>query len=162
MTEWDYEEIRQLLARHSQALDFGDVEGFVGCYTSEGTLTTDSPEEGLRGSHSGAEELRAYAHIYLEHAGGHLRQSVVNTLIGGDESSARALSYVIVSRDFGRPILAGETTHSTLVTTGLVSDDLVKVDGRWLFARREFSQDGRPEVMGRVGRPVVLGAKPLG
>jgi hypothetical protein len=154
MNEDDFEEIRQLLARCSQSLDFGDADGFAACFTADGVLESTAPEEGLGGSHRGREELRTFVRTAQTYAAGHVRHSAVNSLIEGDGTSARASSYAIVTRDYGRPILEGETTFTALATTGLFFDELVKSDDRWLFSRRRFVLDGLPEVLERVGKPI--------
>ena len=160
MTDSDYEAIRQLFARYSQTLDFGDVEGFAACFAADGSLYTSSPEEGLAGVHQGHDELRKFAAASLEYSAGRVRQSAVNPLIEGDGTSARASSYGIVTRDYGPPLVPGHVTYSVLVTTGMFFDELAKQDGRWLFARREFRHDGLPEVLERVGQPTAIGPAP--
>jgi ketosteroid isomerase-like protein len=160
LTETDYTEIRQLFARYSQTLDFGDAEGFLACFAADGVLDTSAPEDGLGGVHRGHDELRAYCAVAMEYSAGRVRQSAVNSLIDGDGASARATSYVIVTRDYGPPLVPGHVTYSVLVTTGMYFDELIKADGRWVFSRREFRHDGLPDVLERVGESVVVGPAP--
>lgn len=159
LTEADYEDIRQLFARYSQTLDFGDAEGFAACFAADGVLDTSAPEEGMSGVHRGRDELRKYADVALEYSAGRVRQSAVNSLIEGEGASARASSYAIVTRDYGPPLVPGHVTYSVLATTGMFFDDLVKADGSWVFARREFRHDGLPDVLERVGQAVVVGPR---
>ena len=158
LSDHDFEEIRQLFARYSQTLDLGDVEGFASCFAEDGSLDSGSPEDDLTGVHRGREELRRYVSVATEYSAGRVRRSALNLLIDGDGSVARSISYAIVTHayddaanDYGQP---SEVTHSVLATTGMFFDELVKVDGRWLFLRRVFRQDGLPEVLERLGRPV--------
>jgi SnoaL-like domain len=160
MTDLDYEAIRQLFARYSQTLDFGDADGFAACFAENGTLDTSSPEEGLGGTHEGQDGLRKFAAAATEYDAGRVRHSAVNALIDGDGASARASSYAIVTRDYGPPIAPGDLTHSELLTTGMFFDELVKIDGRWLFARRTFRHDGLPEVLDRFGKPGTVSPNP--
>jgi ketosteroid isomerase-like protein len=155
MTDTDYTEIRELLARSSQTFDLGDVEGFVACFAKDGALRSSSTAEELVGMHEGRAELRKFATAAMVYSAGHARHSAVNTLIDGDGTGARATSYVIVSRDYGPPSAPGQLTYSELVTTGMCFDQLVKIDGRWVFARREFRHDGLPDVLERVGNARV-------
>jgi ketosteroid isomerase-like protein len=157
LTDLDYEAIRELLALYTQTLDFADTDGFVGCFAPDGTLDTSYPEPGLSGAHRGHDELREFVSAANEHNAGRVRHAAVCPLIEGDGSSARASSYAVVTRDFGPPIAPGDLTHSELVTTGMFFDELIKLDGRWVFARREFRHDGLPEVLERVGKPVTVG-----
>jgi SnoaL-like domain len=160
MTDLDYEAIRQLFARYSQTLDFGDLDGFVACFAENGSLDTSSPEDGLAGTHEGHDELRKFAVAATGYNAGRVRQSAVNALIDGDGASARASSYAIVTRDYGPPIAPGDLTHSALVTTGMFFDELVKIEGRWLFAERRFRHDGLPDVLERFGKPEAVGPIP--
>jgi len=164
MTDADHEEVRQLFARYSQTLDFGDAEGFVACFVEDGVLDTSAPEEGLSGVHRGREALRRFAVASTEYSAGRVRQSSLNVLVEGDGQTARATSYVIVTRaypDATKPHLKpSPVTRSELTTTGMCFDELVKVQGRWLLSRRQFRHDGLPEVLERVERPITAGALP--
>lgn len=161
LTEADTEAIRQLFARYSQTLDFGDVEGFAGCFAEDGVLDTSSPEEGLTGIHRGHEELCRFAAEAVEYSAGRVRQSALNILIDGDGEVARASSYAVVTRahpdatnPHGKP---SQVTHSVLATTGMYFDRLAKIDGRWLFALRQFRHDGLPDVLDRLDAPITIG-----
>ena len=164
LTDADYEGIRQLFARYSQTLDFGDARGFAACFAEGGSLDTSSPEEGLSGEHRGHEELRAFATSALEYSAGYVRHVALNTLIEGDGTSARATSFAIVTRAYADAPSAwsGHDTHtySTLDTTGMFFDELVKVEEGWLFSRREFRHDGLPDVLERARQPITIGPKP--
>lgn len=161
MTDEDYEDVRQLFARYSQTLDFGDAEGFASCFVEDGVLDTSAPEEGLTGVHRGREALQRFATASTEYTGGRVRQSGLNVLVEGDGVTARATSYVIVTRaypDATKPHLKpSPVTRSELTTTGMYFDELAKVDGRWLFSRRQFRHDGLPEVLERIEKPITAG-----
>ena len=163
LTVDDLEGIRQVIARCSQTLDLGDAEGFAACFAEDGILDTSAPEDGLTGIHQGHEELRRFAAATKEYTGGCVRQSAVNIAIEGDEATARATSYAIVTRAYadlsnprGRPSDT-KGTRAELETTGMYFDEFVKLDGRWLFSRRQFRHDGLPDVLARVLRPFVAG-----
>jgi ketosteroid isomerase-like protein len=157
MTEDDFEEIRQLLARCSQSLDFGDADGFAACFTADGVLESTAPEEGLGGSHRGREELRTFVRTAQTYAAGHVRHSAVNSLIEGDGTSARASSYAIVTRDYGPSAVPVHVTYfSVLATTGMFFDEFVRSHDQWLFSRRRFVHDALPDVLERVGKPATI------
>lgn len=163
MTETDYDDIRQLVARYGEALDFGDADGFAACFTEDGVLDTSAPEDGLSGSHRGRVALRQYARTNLEYTAGLVRQSAFNLLIEGDGNTARASSFAFLTRAYHDETRANygkgdsQVTRSTLDTTGMYYDRLVKVGGRWLFALRQFRHDGLPDVLDRVLQPTVIG-----
>ena len=166
MTVDDIEGIRQVIARFSQTLDFGDAEGFAACFVENGILDTTAPEDGLTGIHQGREELRRFATVATEYTAGCVRQSAVNTMIEGDGATARATSYAVITRAYadlsnprGRP---SETkgTRAEMETTGMYFDEFVKVDGQWLFSRRQFRHDGLPAVLERTLTPITVGPRP--
>ena len=164
MTDRDHEEVRQLFARYSQTLDFGDAEGFASCFTADGVLDTSAQEERLTGVHRGHRELRRFVAASTEYTAGRVRQSAHNVLVEGDGTTARATSYVIVTRAYeeatsghGKP---SQVTQSDWETTGMYFDELVKVDGRWLLSRRQFRHDGLPDVLERAYAPITIGPAP--
>ena len=165
MTEADYSEIRQLVAKYSETLDFGDIDGFVSCFAEDGVVDTSSPEAGLSGVHKGHAALRKFASATLEYTGGLVRQTAFNVLIDGDGQSARASSFAFLTRayhdqtraNYGRGV--SQVTRSALDTTGMYYDELVKVNRRWLFSRRQFRHDGLPDVIERVMMPTTIGPR---
>ena len=161
LADEDLEEIHQLLARYSQTLDFGDADGFASCFVEDGVLDTSAPEEGLAGAHRGRAELRRFATASTKYTGGRVRQSALNVLVEGDGATARGTSYVIVTRAYeeatsahGKP---SQVTQSDWETTGMYFDEFVKLDGRWLFLRRQFRHDGLPDVLQRANAAVTIG-----
>jgi hypothetical protein len=154
----DYEAIRQLLARYNQTLDFGDHAGFAACFTPDGVLDTAEVADDLNGQHTGKDALLAYAEASDAYSVGHVRLTTANSLIEGDGDTAKAVSYVYVTRDFGPPVGEGQVTFARLVTTGMYFDELRRLDGRWLLSRRAFRYDGTPDVLGRLYQPVKEGA----
>jgi hypothetical protein len=150
MTALDFEQIKQLHARYCQTVDFEDVEGLVGIFAPDGCF--DGPEHVWRGE----QELREFGAGVADGTQGHVRHSTLSSLIDGDGTTARSLSYAVITRDFGPPLGKGQATHSAVLTTGLYSDDLVKLDGRWVYARRHFRHDGWPDVLGRVREPLEI------
>ena len=157
MDDLDYELIRNRLARVAQAQDLGDADAFVASFTEDGVLDSSEPEDGLLGRHEGTAALRRFAAASLEYTAGRVRHDAVNTLIQGEGDVARATSYVIITRDYGPPLVPLQVTYSRLVTTGVVDDLLRKVGDDWLVAERVFRHDGLPDVLDRVGRPVRIG-----
>lgn len=150
MTARDFADIRKVMAYCNQALDQAYVDGFVDCFTADGTLETTEQVPELGGTHTGREALRAFAEAQFMYSAGHVRHSGANHLIRGDGATASAVSYVIVSRDNGAPLADNLKAAARVTTTGMVFDDLVKIDGKWLIAKRKFSHDGTPEVLGRL------------
>ena len=136
MREWERRaraEIRSTIARYTWCGDFGDVEGFVACFTEDAVLTVkDGPvfegHEALRRLASGAAlevppERRA--------ASGPLHHHVSSVRIEVESKDrGRAWAYFLVLGRHG------------LDHWGRYADELVPVAGRWLLHRRRVSVDG--------------------
>lgn len=161
----DFELIQQLMARHSQTLDFGDAAGFASCFAPDGVLDTDSPQIGLGGVHRGYAALADFVATSLEYSAGLVRQTTFCQLIEGDGDTAKASSFALTTRAYDDPTIADygrgnrEVTRSFVETTGMYFDEFVKLDGRWVFASRQYRQDGGAEVLERVMTPVTIGPR---
>jgi len=158
MTALDYEEIRQLLARYCQSLDFEDGETFAECFAPDGIFEGVSQTDALSGAHKGRDELRAFAASIAVYMEGHVRHSSISTLIEGDGQTAKAISYSLITRDYGLPFGKDQLPQVGLVGSGLYFDDLVKLDGRWYIARRKYRFSGHPDVLDRVGAKLEVGS----
>ena len=111
--------------RYTTALDRGDVETLVDCFTPDGSL--DSPAVGR---HTGHAAIRAFAERFARfHAGGAQLRHVISNLaaeIDGDRATATCYLLNVLTRD-------GE---SRLLAPGHYECELVKSDGQWRFHRR--------------------------
>jgi hypothetical protein len=146
----DFEEIKQLSARYTQALDFGDTDAFTACFAPGAVLTIE--DEALQD-----DEIGQYAKRTASAWAGHYRHTVaVSALIDGDGDQARSLSYGCFTRDFGAPVGTNQVTRSALTVSGVFEDSLVRVDGAWRYQARTFHRDGTPEVLRRVAQPLEI------
>ena len=122
--------IEDLFVRYAAALDEGDVEGVVGCFTEDGWL--DSP---IVGRHQGRPSLRAFAERIASstRAGAQFRHVLSNFRIevAGDEGRVRC--YLL---DFAT--VAGKCE---LLSPGEYDCALRRVEGEWLFASRIVRMD---------------------
>jgi hypothetical protein len=141
----DYVGITQLLARYCQALDFGDAAGLADCFSADGSFEIVGPSAvpTLRTSYIGRAALMEFASDVFRGLQGHARHWIGAPLIATDGWSATAVVYLTVLR-------AGASPKTTVLLTGLYRDSLIRQDGEWLFARREFSVDPQPEHAGLV------------
>ena len=118
--------INDLFVRYTTALDRGDVETIVDCFTPDGSL--DSPAVG---SHSGHAAIRTFAERFaaFNKRGSQLRHVISNLAaeIDGDRAQATCYLLNVLTRD-------GE---SRLLAPGRYECELVKsADDQWRFQRR--------------------------
>jgi uncharacterized protein (TIGR02246 family) len=121
--------IHDLFTRYCCALDHGEVETVVACFTADAMLK--SPVIDIEGS----DEIRAFAGRFAVQraVGTQFRHMVTNiaVTIDGDHATATAYLLVLISQD---------GSHRTL-PPGRYECDLVKEHGVWRFARRTVFHD---------------------
>jgi uncharacterized protein (TIGR02246 family) len=124
--------IEDLFVRYAAALDEGDVDGVVDCFTEDGWL--DSP---IVGHHQGRARLREFAERVAEskRCGAQLRHVVSNFRIEVSGNRGRARCYLL---DFAT---AGGKCE--LLSSGDYDCELLRVDGEWMFASRIVRMDRR-------------------
>jgi hypothetical protein len=125
----DQVEILNLYARYAFALDFGDGEALAATFSPDGAL--DAP-----GLHVAGSDMAPFAEQALEAVKGRGRHLTSNVWMEATDTGARGggyLIHVMVADD--------DNPETTLNTTGIYEDTLVKEDGRWVFAHRNFVAD---------------------
>lgn len=130
----DWIGINDLFTKYATALDHGDVETIVDCFTPEGVV--DSP---VMGSFTGHAAIREFAerNAKLHVTGVQMRHVISNVMMDVEGNRARASCYLLnyLTRD-GR---------SELISPGEYDCRLVKSD-KWRFDYRLVKLD----------RPVVI------
>ena len=129
LAEWF--DIQALFVRYATALDHGDVDGVVACFSADATL--ESP---VLGRFAGQAGIRAFAERTAQlkrDAGVQFRHVVTNLVAQVDGHLAHATCYLLDfrTRD-GRPVL---------LSPGEYACDLVRDDGCWHFKRRVVTMD---------------------
>jgi len=123
--------IEDLFVRYTTALDNGDVDGVVSCFTQDGWL--DSP---IVGCHQGREQLRAFAEkiaASIRLRGAQYRHVVSNFRIETTKNRARARCYLL---DF---VTIGEKCE--LLSPGEYDCELEKIGEEWFFVSRIVQLD---------------------
>lgn len=118
--------ISDLMTRYTCALDAGDVETVVGCFTEDCEL-----ESAVAPPRRGRQEVRAFAERlarYRRDQGGQFRHVISNLLIDVIGDHGRVTCYLL---DF--LTVDGE---AKLLSPGAYDCRLRKVDGAWLMAHR--------------------------
>jgi uncharacterized protein (TIGR02246 family) len=117
--------INDLFVRYTTALDRGDVETLVDCFTPDGSL--DSPAVGRYAGHAA---IRAFAERFARfHENGAQLRHVISNLaveIGGDHATATCYLLNVLTRD----------GKSRLLAPGRYECELVNSAGQWRFHRR--------------------------
>ena len=122
--------IGDLFTRYVCALDAGDADTVIGCFTTDATLVSPAV-----GEMTGRAAITAFAHRFarFQAGGSQLRHVISNMMLQVDGNRARASCYltVLLTRDGASRMLA----------PGRYECDLHKVDGEWLFHRRVVLHD---------------------
>ena len=124
--------INDLFVRYTTALDAGEVETVVDCFTADAAL--ESPVIGVI---AGRDAIRAFAGRFAAQraAGTQFRHLVTNIAAdieaGGDRARASAYLLVLITRD----------GQSRQLPPGRYECELIKQGGEWRFSRRVVFHD---------------------
>jgi uncharacterized protein (TIGR02246 family) len=128
----DREEIRSLLVRYAERLDDADYEGYAQLFAEDGEL--DAP----LGHARGRDAIRG---LLEERLGGAARKErptsfhllgTPSLAVDGDRATSTVLWYYVDHDAAGMP---------RILQLGHYRDAFVRVDGRWLFQRRQITRD---------------------
>jgi uncharacterized protein (TIGR02246 family) len=123
----DKQAIYELMVRYTDRIDANDPEGAASCFAPDG-IGMYGPE--CKGRKAISDLL---GDILLKYQATSHYLSNVSIKVDGDR--ATAMSYI---QTFHRV----KETRETMFTYGRWLDDLVRLDGEWLFARREVRRVG--------------------
>ncbi|MGB3776506.1 MAG: nuclear transport factor 2 family protein [Leeuwenhoekiella sp.] len=125
LTAEDRLDIIQLTATFDNALDNEDIDKYMTVFAEEAELS------GFWGSNKGKDSLRAQFPQLLDSFARGRRHLLTNHEIEGDGKEAKMYCYLTV---FNR-----ETNE--MAGSGTFSDMVRKIDGKWLFEKRELAAD---------------------
>src|SRR5690348_1509260 len=150
LTVEDRLDIQDLIARCAWALDTGNVDAFVDCFSAQGILIWDVFEEADRWE--GADALRTFASVLRDLPSSAGRQHHINNIvITGSREGAHASSYVTVV------LRQGDGPHPVNVM-GYYEDEFMREAGRWRFRQRVIRDWSGPVLKnfaGQTGERVV-------
>jgi len=122
--------ISDLFTRYTCALDAGEVDTIVDCFTEDGALVSPAV-----GTHTGRAAIRAFAERFARFRanGSQLRHVISNLMMRVDGDRAHATCYltVFLTRDGA----------SRLLAPGVYDCVLRKTDGVWRFQNRVVRHD---------------------
>jgi uncharacterized protein (TIGR02246 family) len=122
--------INDLFVRYTCALDAGDADTVIDCFTEDGTLVSPAV-----GEHTGRAAITAFAHRFarFQAGGSQLRHVVSNLIMSVDGDRAHATCYLTV-------FLTRNGT-SRLLAPGRYDCELRKTGAQWRFQRRVVLHD---------------------
>jgi uncharacterized protein (TIGR02246 family) len=122
--------ISDLFTRYTCALDAGEVDTIVDCFTEDGALVSPAV-----GEHRGRAAIRAFAERFARFRanGSQLRHVISNLMMQVDGDRAHATCYltVLLTRD----------AKSSLMAPGYYDCELRRTDGVWRFQNRIVRHD---------------------
>jgi hypothetical protein len=123
--------IQELFSRYMWALDTGDVEALVDCFTADGSL--ESPAVG---GYAGREQIRAFASRFARWSAGgrQMRHVISNLLINQTAPDAAAARCYLV-------VFLTQNGASRLLGPGRYECDVVREGEVWRFRRRVVIMD---------------------
>lgn len=143
----DERAVIETLHRYGHALDAGDDDALVDCFTDDGTFAAAGREAGhTTFAVRGRDELRALAQGHSRPPTGYHQHHVAEPVVTLDGDAARVRSTMFVVMDVDDvPVLR---------VFGRYDDTLRRCpDGRWRIARRVATIDSM-----RAGLPTLIGA----
>jgi hypothetical protein len=122
--------INDLFVRYTCAIDAGDVDTLVECFTENGSLQSPAV-----GEYAGRVAIRAFARRFaaFRQKGSQLRHVISNLVVQVDGDRANASCYLIV--------FLTKDGKSQLLAPGQYECELRKVNGDWLFQKRVVKHD---------------------
>ncbi len=145
--------IEDLQARYLFAFDWHDAQGYANTFTEDGVLDYGGGEiKGRKaiaafiesGRQSSAESRAKTPAGERPRVGRHI---ISNIVVKIDGKRARGLAY-------WTHMTSGPTGYGTVDFFGHYEDEMVKVDGQWLFARRRIYNEAIPEWAAQEQNPV--------
>jgi len=136
MTPQDRLEVMELMTRYQMAEDAGDAEAYARTFAPDGVA------EWANGIRRGRDEIRRWMEDFVR--GGVMGADPARMrhflsmpyIYEGDSTRCKARTYLVIFTYDDE----GEVVANSLWT---YIDDIVKVDGEWLFERRYMRQDMR-------------------
>jgi SnoaL-like domain len=151
--------IEDLQARYMFAFDYGDPVGYSGTFTPDGTLDYGGGEikgrkaiaDFIAAGRKRTEEARAKTPAGESPSVG--RHIINNMVIKIDGNKARGVAY-------WTHMTSGSNGRGSVDFFGHYEDEMVKVNGEWLFASRRIYNEAIPEWASAYVNPVTTPSAP--
>ncbi|MFO7324403.1 MAG: nuclear transport factor 2 family protein [Pseudomonadota bacterium] len=151
----DRAKIEDLQARYLFAFDWGDADGYANTFTEDGVLNFGWGEirgrDAIRAFIAGDGERPEPPEGQRRRVGRHIISNIV-VKVDGDRATGRAYwTHMTTNENDG---------YGTVDFFGHYEDEMVKVDGEWLFSRRHIYNEAIPEWAAGRNNPVVSPSPP--
>jgi 3-phenylpropionate/cinnamic acid dioxygenase small subunit len=128
-------DIRALMVRYAETLDYGDEAGWAACFTKDGIF--DVRRRGVEMfRHDGTEALEKFAAGHTSAPEVYHKHFLSIPDIALDGASASAKTYFTMLRE--------SESGPIVLVFGRYLDDFERVDGRWLLAKRIVDMEALP------------------
>jgi uncharacterized protein (TIGR02246 family) len=148
--------IEDLQARYLFAFDWNDAEGYASTFTEDGILNFGWGE--IKGRQAIREFIDPPGQAQPESGGERPREGIGRHIISnivvkidGDRATGQA---------YWTHMTTGPTGYGTVDFFGHYEDEMVKVDGEWLFSKRYVFNEAIPEWASQPTNPVVTPSPP--
>jgi len=126
MSEKDFRNIERLGVLYAASIDERDYEKFAACFAQEGIWAVSA------GDQKGRKMIADYAKSAVDHLAG-THHLATNFLIDiGDDSATMRSTFI--ATHLGTEEFQGQQ----FIVGGVYQDNVVRMDGEWLFLRREI------------------------
>jgi len=154
--------IEDLQARYLFAFDWGDAEGYANTFAEDGILNfgwgefkgrqaiRGFMEPGDGGTGGDGQSRPSTPDGERPRVGRHIISNIV-VKVDGDRATGRA---------YWTHMTTGPTGYGTVDFFGHYEDEMVKVNGEWLFSRRHIYNEAIPEWSAGRNNPVVSASPP--
>src|SRR5712692_10075482 len=124
--------IQELVSRYNHAIDFGNYEAWVECFTEDGIFN------GSAGRFAGQAELKKFTEQFKTTRANlpNVRHCVMNTVTDVEGDTAISSSYL--------QLLTTSKEGAKIMFSGRYDDQLVRVGGKWRFKERKVTRDTPP------------------
>lgn len=155
----DRAQIEDLQARYLFAFDWNDAEGYANTFAEDGVLNFGWGElkgrqairEFIESGQEGREQARANTpEGERPRVGRHTISNIV-VKVNGDRATGQA---------YWTHMTSDATGYGTVDFFGHYEDEMVKVNGEWLFASRHVYNEAVPEWAAQRNNPVVSPSPP--
>lgn len=129
----DEQQIANLVFAYARAYDERDLDGLRACFVPEATFAWEIANGPSGGPFEGAEAIVASNQASLDSQDDTRRHVMTNLSITGDGETRHVTSYLT--------LFAHQDGRLVALTTGVYTDEVVRVGGAWKFRTRHLLCD---------------------